>query len=196
MLKVPVDFGHEEHLRMRRANGGDDFEPEVRHRRRANIALPSLGENVVGHQHRHVAAQAVALVADVDQCIDERPPQPGMKGVELSRVDPGGEVRIASASDHQLLARRISNRKEVARLRLEVFQRAADKILGMLNQPAMVDRDMIGYEIKNQLDAMCSQPLAEDRQPVAPAQPCLDPIIMQMAKAEPGTSASVISGSA
>ena len=57
------------------------------------------GEHVVEHQHRHVATDAVGLVADVDERVDRRLREGRGERVELGHVGPRREVRVAAAGD-------------------------------------------------------------------------------------------------
>jgi hypothetical protein len=66
-LRVPVGLGQQDGLRVPAAKAGDDGRPELLSRLLAGPATPGLGEDLVGHQHGHVAADSVALSGDVGQ---------------------------------------------------------------------------------------------------------------------------------
>ena len=60
---------------------------------------PGAGEDVVAHQHRHVAAQPVALPGQLEQRVADGLPQRRRERVELDDVRPRREVRVAPARD-------------------------------------------------------------------------------------------------
>ena len=60
-LHVPVGLRDEHERRMRRANRGDDRRPVVLRRRGTRSLAPRACEDLVGHEHCHVAADPVAL---------------------------------------------------------------------------------------------------------------------------------------
>ncbi|GIV81342.1 MAG: hypothetical protein KatS3mg051_0696 [Anaerolineae bacterium] len=55
---------------------------------------PGAGEDLVGHQHGHVAAHPVALPGYLQERCGQPFARDGIEGVDLRRVCPGGEVRI------------------------------------------------------------------------------------------------------
>ena len=57
---------------------------------------PQVGEHVVHHQHRHVAAHAVGLLGDVHQGVVQRA-RTRRERVQLGDVGPRWEVRVATA---------------------------------------------------------------------------------------------------
>ena len=62
--------------------------------------LEDLGQD----QHRHVAAHAVALPGDPQQLADHRLLRGRVAVVELERVRPAGEVRVAAVGEQQVAA--------------------------------------------------------------------------------------------
>jgi hypothetical protein len=59
----------------------DDRFPVVVDRSYSRTGSPSALENVVQHEHGHVAPDAVALSGNAGNSIDNRLPQPRLKGV-------------------------------------------------------------------------------------------------------------------
>ena len=81
-------------------HGGDHGRPVVGLRPRAGALAPGALEGVVHHQHRHVAAHAVALRGDRAERLDHGRAQVGRERVQLHDVRPGGEVRVAAVREH------------------------------------------------------------------------------------------------
>ena len=65
-------------------------------------AAPGAFEHVGQDQHGHVAAHAVALPGDLRQLADHRLLRGGVGVVELQRVGPAGEIRIAAVGQDQI----------------------------------------------------------------------------------------------
>ena len=96
-FQVPVDLGHEE-------EAGNTFPDPLGRRRpeeRRSLAPGSL-EDFGQDQHRHVAADAVALPGDPHQFADHRFLHGGVGVVELQRVGPAGEIRITAVGQDQI----------------------------------------------------------------------------------------------
>ena len=66
-LEIPVGLGHEHEAWMRALHSGDHGRPVVGVRSGPTALTPRALEGVVHHQHRHVAAHAVALRGDRPQ---------------------------------------------------------------------------------------------------------------------------------
>ena len=89
-FEVPVDLGHEAEARDA-ARG-----PAPSHRARtAGRDAPGALEDVRQDEHGHVAAHAVALPGDPEQLAEHRLLRGRVAVVELQRVGPAGEVRVA-----------------------------------------------------------------------------------------------------
>ena len=106
---------------------------------------PRAREDVVQHQHRHVAAHAVGLLGDVDQRVGRGLAQAGRERVELGDVRPRREVRVAAAGDDG-----VADREEARRLAGEVVGGALDEVLGMVDEPGVVGGDVVGHEVDEQ----------------------------------------------
>ena len=101
-LEVPVDLGQEQESRDLRADGRRGARPE-RRRRDPPRPLEDLGQ----HQHRHVAAHAVALARDPPKLAEQRVLQRRVPVVQLQRVGPAGEVRVAAVGQDAASAGRL-----------------------------------------------------------------------------------------
>ena len=92
-LEIPVGLGDEQHLRV------DARAPEITSDQysasggRTDAVAPGAPEDVVEHQHRHVATHTVGQVPDLDERVDRGLPKSGRKSVELRHVRPRWEVR-------------------------------------------------------------------------------------------------------
>ena len=81
-------------------HGGDHGRPVVGFGPGPAALAPRALERVVHHQHRHVAAHAVALRGDRAQRLGHGCAQVGRERVQLHDVGPGGEVRVAAVREH------------------------------------------------------------------------------------------------
>ena len=111
---------------MARLDGGDHGRPVVVVGPRPAALAPGPLEDVVHHQHRHVAADAVALRGDRAERLDHGRPQVGRERVQLHDVRPGREVRVAAVREHA--AADAHERRRIAR---EVVVAPADEVLGV-----------------------------------------------------------------
>ena len=127
--------------------------PELRPASRRRGA-PGAREDLVDHQHRHVAADAVALVA---RCRSARSSMAsrsaGAKALSWTTSGQRREVRIAAAGEH-LAARR----QPAAGSRRQVVARVPwTKYSGCSLEPRMVGRDVVGHEVEHQPDPALGQ---------------------------------------
>ena len=100
-LEIPIDFSEEEEARDLGANSVRGPGPE-----RGRGDPPRPLEDLRQDQHRHVAADAIALAGDPPQLAEQRVLQRGVAVVQLERVGPAIEVRIAPVGeDARALAR-------------------------------------------------------------------------------------------
>ena len=90
-LEVPIDFGHEAEAGHPLADALRRLGPEER-----GAAAPGALEHIGQDEHRHVAANAVALAGDPDELADHRLLRRRIAVVELQRVGPAGEIRVAA----------------------------------------------------------------------------------------------------
>ena len=109
-----------------RLDGRDHGRPVVGVRPRAGALAPRALEGVVHHQHRHVAAHAVALRGDRPQRLDHGAAQIRREGVQLHDVRPGREVRVAAVGEDAA-----ADPDERGRVAREVVLVAGDEVLGV-----------------------------------------------------------------
>ena len=149
---VPVDLGHE--TGSRDACSRTARSPAAR---RVGPDAPGAFEHVGQDQHRHVAADAVALPGDSLQLADHRLLQVRVAVVELQRVGPAGEVRIAAVGEHQRPVFRLTRSSSAAQRARSVLA-AMDEVLRMLFDPGMIEAHVIRHKIEHQLQAALAQP--------------------------------------
>ena len=130
--------------------------------RRDRATAPGRPEDVVEHEHRHRADDPVAPRRDLAQRLGHRPRHRRVAVVELGRVGPRREVRVAAVGD------------PVATVRadLEIAVRVGGTLLGIgmdepirvATDPRMVHRDVVRDEVEDQPDAGRPESLAKGRQ--------------------------------
>ncbi len=104
-------------------------------------------------QHGHIAAHAVTLAGNVAERFDRGTAQSRFEGVQLSRIGPGRKVGIPAAGD-DLLARP----EEAAGHPLKIIIVSLNEIFGMLQDPWMIAREVIGNKIQHEANApLCKQ---------------------------------------
>ena len=126
----------------------DDRRPVVVGRPGSGAAAPGALEDVVQHEHGHVAADAVALSGDLRDRLDHRLPEPRLKGVELEHIGPRREVGIPAAGEH-LSSRLDEGRRIVPR----IVGVPLNEVFGMFADPGVVRRHMVGNEVEDQPQA-------------------------------------------
>ena len=153
-------------------DGGDHARPVVVGRSRPGALAPGPLEDVVHHQHRHVAAHAVALRGDRAERLDHGGPQVGREGVQLHDVRPRGEVRVAAVREDAA-----ADSHERRRIALQVVVAAAHEVLGMRVRPRVVGGDVVRHEVEDQSEAALRQRRARRGEPVRPAEVRVDPVV-------------------
>ena len=88
-LEVPVDLGHEAEARHALPHALGHPRPEGR-----RPAAPGPLEDVGQDEHRHVAADAVALPADLQELVQHGLLRGHVAVVELEGIRPPGEIRV------------------------------------------------------------------------------------------------------
>ena len=128
-------------------------------------------------QHRHVAAHAVAAIGDRAQLGDLRLAEAGVAVVELERVRPAVEVRIATEGEDRRAARAATggDARVVLRLALEVVLAAVDVVLGMCGHPGVIAAGVVRHEVEQQLQPAARQSIAQARQRRVAAEVLVDP---------------------
>ena len=130
--------------------------------RRPGPVAPRAGEDLVGHQHRHVAAHPVALRGDVDQRLGDRVAQGRGEGVELHHVRPGREVGVAASGEDAG-----GGPQERLGMLLELRLRPARAGTRAARRPGMVGRHVVGDVVEDQREAAGGERGARGGEPVA-----------------------------
>ena len=153
---VPVHLGHPEEVRGQRR---DRLRPEFRGGRgpAAQQSRPGLAEDLVQHQHRHVAAQAVAVPRDRAQGLDERIPRFDIEEVDLRGIGPRREAGIASASNETGRCVLRLDQEEGGRIAVVILLRAPDEVVGVAADPAVVGPRVVRHEVEDELDVPLAQ---------------------------------------
>ena len=107
-------------------------------------AAPGAFEDLRQNQHRHVAADAVALAGDLHEFADHRFLRGGIGIVELERVGPAGKVGVAAVGEEHV-ASLAFDPDVVLRGAGQIEFGAADEVLGMVFDPGMA-RGPCGWE--------------------------------------------------
>ena len=89
-LEIPIHLCQEQEVREALSNAPDRPRPEW-----LRPPSPRPLEHLRQQEHRHVAAHAVTLSGNLHQCRDHRPLRRGIAVVELQRIRPAREERIA-----------------------------------------------------------------------------------------------------
>src|SRR5260221_211331 len=108
---------------------------------------PVLSEDVVEHEHRHIATHAVAATGDGFQFFNHGGARSWIGVIELGGVSPRREKRVLALSDPA----RPENRVLAKRARL--LFRALDESLRGFLQPRMVKPGVVRDKIQNELHA-------------------------------------------
>ena len=140
------------------AHRGDGLRPEG-----LDAPAPGALEDLGQQQHGHVAAQAVALAGDALQLDDHRLLQLRLGVVQLQRVGPAVEVRVAPMGQDQRAALAAMTPPVLRRL-LQLGRAAGDEELRVRIHPRVVQRHVVGHEVEHQPQAASAQPLAQPRQ--------------------------------
>src|ERR1700687_3023088 len=109
---------------------------------RSGAAAPGAFEYHIQEQHRHVAADAVALLGNARYGFNHGSPETRLKGIQLEDVWPCREVRIASACADNSLHLDVACRRVPC-----VLHGPANEVLGVFRDPGMIWRDVVGHEI-------------------------------------------------
>ena len=116
-------------------------------RARAGALAPRAREDLVGHQHRHVAAQPVALAAD-RRSASPRPRRAASGENALSWTTSGHGGKYGSRPRATIAAGRAQERLRVAREVLVACR--CTKHSGARRQPRVVGRDVVGDVVEDQ----------------------------------------------
>ena len=186
-LEVPVDLGEEEEARDLGSDGLRGPGPE-----RRGGDPPGPLEDLRQDEHRHVAADAVALAGDPPELAEHRLLEGRVAVVQLERVRPAVEVRVAPVrQDARALAR--LHAAVVLGLRGELLLRPGHEEVRVLGHPGVVRRHVVRDEVEDEAQAATLQALAEPGERRVAAEVLVDPVVLD-AKQEPQTSSSRKSG--
>ena len=175
VFHAPVRLADQHEFGIGVVDGARGVPPELAERRgilgdgrRDRATAPRRPEDVVEHQHRHRADDAVAPRGDLAQRLGHRPRDRRVAVVELGRVGPRREVRVAAVGDPVT----------TVRADLEVALRVGGPLVGIrmdepirvATDPRMVHCDVVRDEVEDQPDAGRPESLAEGRQAVRAAE--------------------------
>ena len=161
---VPIDLGHKLEVRVFPPDGLGRLRPEG-----LSGDAPGAFEHIGQDEHRHVAANAVALSGDSLQFADHRLLQFRVAVVELQRVRPAGEVRIATVGQ-QHVATLACHPGVVLRRARKVQLAAADVIPEVFLDPVVVQAGVVRDEIEHQPQVAPAEPFAQTGEGGVPAQ--------------------------
>ena len=156
-LEIPVGLGEEEEAGMRLTDGRDHRRPVFLVRRRADARAPRPLEDVVQHEHRHVAAHAVALLRDLEQRRD------GRRRATRRRTRPAARRRARPGS---------RDRGRSPGLPLS----PPHEVLGVLGRPGVIRRDVVRDEVEDQSQAALGEGRARGGEPGRAAEVGVDDV--------------------
>jgi len=149
-LQAPVSLGQKQEVRMRLADPGNGRRPKLLNGGGScdGKMFPGFGENPVEHQHRHIAANTVAVPGDGGEQFRHRTACRIAPIVQLNSIRPRREIRILAIGQPANLPARLL-RERASRL-----PGALHKQLRLLPDPGMVQPKMVGHEIQHQFHAL------------------------------------------
>jgi len=154
-LQVPVRLGHEPEFRVRLVQRTDHRRPVVVGRPGAGAFIPGTREDVVHHEHRHVAADTVALIGDLAERVHDCGTQCGRERVELHDVWPRRKIRIAT--ERVDVPAHLDERSWIGR---EVGRGSLDEQLGTGARPRVVGGDVVRHEVEHEAKAAARERVA------------------------------------
>ena len=89
--------------------------------------------------------------------------------VQLRRIGPAREIRVAPEGDHALPVAGFRAEEKLGLFPV-LLRPPLDIVLGMLRDPVVIARSMVAHKIQHQPKAPLAQPRAEPFQPRIPAQ--------------------------
>src|SRR5262245_9717399 len=99
-FEVPVSLGDKEKVRISSLNDRYKVEPVLRCRRFSHTAAPRAFEDRIEQQHRHVAANTVALARDTQNRFENGATKLRLESIQLQHILPGWKIRIASTCEN------------------------------------------------------------------------------------------------
>ena len=132
---------------------------------------PGPLEDIVQHEHRHVAADTVTLSGDLRDRLDHRLPESRLKGVELEHIRPRREVGIPAAGEH-----RSSRLDERRRIVPRIVGVPLNEVFRVIADPGMVRRDVVGHKVEDQPQAAFAEHAACGGKPLRTAEVFVDDV--------------------
>jgi hypothetical protein len=130
---------------------------------KGSALMPQVRSNDLGQdEHRHIAADAVALPGDRFQLADHRLLQVRVAVIELQRVGPAIEVRVATVGEHHRAALRL-HAAIVLRCARQIALAAVDEVLRVLFGPCVIRSHVVRHEVEHQLQSALLQPMPQAR---------------------------------
>src|SRR5262245_6255914 len=151
-FKVPVDLGHEAEVRPLVTHSLSSPGPK-----RLGPNAPGALEDVRQHQHRHVAAHAVALTGDLHEFVSHGVLRRWITIVQLEGVGPAWEKRIAPKRQQHIALGPFDPGIVLWSPRKGKF-RPLDEVLRMILNPRVAESHMVRYKIKHQPQAALAKP--------------------------------------
>src|SRR5438270_8536719 len=172
-LQVPISFSHKKKPRTGFFDRGDEINPILRRRALARAAAPSTFENLIEHQHGHVATDAVALGCNAGDRFNSCFSKVRLKCIDLQNIWPGWKERITPAGKNVPFY--LDKRFRVVHC---IFKSPSNKVLGMFGGPWVIWRDVVGYEIQKQLHAALCQLPPRRCETLGASQVSVHPIVL------------------
>ena len=163
-FEIPVDLGQEKKAWRFGADRRRDPRPEG-----GSGDPPCLLKDLRQYEHRHVATDAIALARNAQEFAQQGVLQRGIAIVQLQRVGPTGEVRVAAVGQDAAPAAGVDT-AVVLRLRRELLLRPGNEELRMFLHPAMVGRHVVGDEIEDEPQPALGQASAQTGERLVPAE--------------------------
>ena len=126
--------------------------PVVVERLDSRTGSPGTLEDIVQHEHRHVAPNPVTLLGNLRDRLDHRLPEPRLKGVELEHIRPRREVGIPAKGKHLF-----SDLNEGRRIVLRIVGIPLNEVIGMIDDPGVVRRHVVGHKIEDEPHAALAE---------------------------------------
>ena len=136
---------------------------------------PSAFKNVRQDQHGHVAPDAIALLGNSLQLADHGPLQIRVAVIELERVRPAVEVRVAAIREYQRTGSCLDS-TVVLRRPCQVTLAALDEVVRVFVDPRMIRCHMVRDEIQQQLQSALLQPPSQTCERLGAAEVAMDSV--------------------
>src|SRR5262249_55920428 len=88
-FEVPVSLGNKKKFRISGLNDRNKIAPVFRCRRFSRATAPGAFEDRIEQQHRHVAANTVALAGDTQNRFEDGATKLGLESIQLQHILPG-----------------------------------------------------------------------------------------------------------